>query len=75
MNPNREFPQPRPKAEYILGPAKGRNAPNKHLIAVRPATADAAYAPDASMKYVWIGAKMPIVPNPKGNKPIIGTIQ
>ena len=75
INPKREFPHPRPMAEYMLGPARGRKAPNRQRMAVSPAIADAAYDPHASMKYVWMGAKMPIMPKPKGMRPMIGTIQ
>ena len=47
---------PSPSAEYIYGPANGKNAANKHRIHVNPAIALAAYCPAASIKYVWIPA-------------------
>src|SRR4051812_2206092 len=75
MKPKREFPQPRPSVAYILGPASGINAPNKHLMEVRPAIAEAANGPETSMKYVWMGTKIPIIPKPNGAKPRMGTIQ
>lgn len=42
MNPNTLFPQPRPNASYIEGPARGRNAPKRERETVRAAMPEAA---------------------------------
>lgn len=73
--PSSEFPHPRFRLSYMLGPARGSTAPNRHLRTVRPATADAAYCGNESIKYVCTGAKMPIMPQPKGSSPMMGTTQ
>lgn len=41
--PSKVFPQPRPSAEYIGGPARGKKAPTSDLVTVSAAMADAAY--------------------------------
>ncbi len=64
MKPNMLFPQPRPKAAYIEGPARGRKAPNKEREMVRAATPEAAKVGKESMMYVWIGMKIPMMPKP-----------
>ena len=50
MNARSEFPQPRPRALYIFGPASGRNAPPKDLKTVFAAIAEAACVVKASTR-------------------------
>ena len=73
--PNILFPQPSPKLSYIFGPASGSMAPKRQRRAVIPAMAEAAYCGKQSIMYVCSGAKMPIMPKPKGMREIMGTIQ
>ena len=75
MKPSTEFPHPKPSLAYIVGPAKGKNAPNSERETVRAAMPDAAKVGNESMVYVWMGMKMPIMPKPKGIRPMMGTIQ
>ena len=75
MNPRRLLPHPRPSFAYIAGAASGKTAPNKLLHAVRAATALAACDGKASIRYVWMGRKIPIMPKPNGTRPITGTSQ
>jgi hypothetical protein len=49
MKPNTELPQPKPRAAYMLGPARGRKAPNKERETVRAATPEAAKVGKESM--------------------------
>lgn len=55
MNPSRELPQPRPRASYIGGPARGNSAPARDRRTVFAAIADAACRVNASTRYVDIG--------------------
>jgi hypothetical protein len=48
--PRSELPQPRPSEAYMYGPARGMKVPKMQRMAVRPATAEAAYWVVASMK-------------------------
>lgn len=74
-NPSILLPHPKPSVSYILGPARGSSAPNRQRRAVMPAIADAAYCGKQSIMYVCKGAKMPMMPRPKGTRPMMGTIQ
>jgi hypothetical protein len=74
MNPSTELPQPSPSFLYMLGPARGRKAPNSERDTVRAATPEAANVGKESIVYVWMGMKMPIMPKPKGIRPITRTI-
>lgn len=58
----------------MLGPASGRNAPNRERDTVKAATPEAANCGKESIVYVWIGMKIPIIPKPNGIKPITVTI-
>lgn len=49
MNPRTLFPHPSPNAENMLGPASGKNAPNRDLDTVRAATPEAAKLGKESM--------------------------
>jgi hypothetical protein len=53
-NPSRLFPQPNPRVSYIVGPASGSNAPNKHRRAVMPAMAEAANCGKQSITNVGV---------------------
>jgi hypothetical protein len=74
MNPSTLLPQPSPRAWYIDGPARGRNAPKRERETVRAATPEAANVGKESMVYVCMGMKIPIMPNPNGTRPITGTV-
>jgi hypothetical protein len=50
MKPRTDVPQPIPKAEYMLFPARGSRAPNNERNTVFAAVADAANVVNVSMK-------------------------
>lgn len=63
MKPSIEFPQPSPKASYILNPQRGRRAPATDLIMVLAASAEAANSSYASTRYTQMDMKQTKFPN------------
>lgn len=55
MNASNEFPHPKPRCEYMLGPAKGNKAPRRDRNTRFAARAEAEYIVNASIRYVEIG--------------------
>src|ERR1700726_1386368 len=59
----------------MLGPGIGSRATDRLRLVGKAATAGGANVGKESLRYVWIWMKMPIMPNPKGARPMAGTSQ
>lgn len=72
--PRKEYVPPSPIASIICGANKGMANASSERASEAAASAAAEYL-NASMKYSCSGSNMDIMPNPKMDDPMMGSIQ